>query len=139
MVLDAPGGALLLGAVALALAATGLYQLIKAAKLDFLRHLSPRVARQSWMRWAGRAGYAARGVTFLAIALFVWRAASESRADEAGGMGEALASLPAWGGFLIAAGLALFGLFSLVEARYRRIDDPKVLHRLAANARRRGF
>ena len=46
-----------------------------------------------------------------------------------GGMAEALASLPSAPQILVAAGLLLFGLFSLVEARYRRIPRPDALDR----------
>jgi hypothetical protein len=35
----------------------------------------------------------------------------------------------------VALGLLLFGLFSFVEARFRRINDPNVLSRLKGVAR----
>jgi hypothetical protein len=46
-----------------------------------------------------------------------------------------LGSLPPTLQLLVAAGLFLFGLFSFVEARHRRINDPRVLERLGASAR----
>jgi hypothetical protein len=133
--LSLPGGETLLILVAAALAATGLYQLIKAAKGDFLRYLDPQAAGREWVGWLGRAGYAARGVVFLVMAWFLFEAGRESRASEAAGMGEALGSLPQTLQLLVAAGLFLFGLFSFVEARHRRINDPRVLERLGASAR----
>ena len=133
--LSLPGGETLLVAVAAALAATGLYQLIKAAKGDFLRYLDPEAARREWVGWLGRGGYAARGVVFLVMAWFLFQAGRESSASEAAGMGEALGSLPPTLQLLVAAGLFLFGLFSFVEARHRRINDPSVLERLGAMAR----
>lgn len=133
--LSFPGGATLLIAVAAALAATGLYQLIKAWRGDFLRFLDPEAARRPWVGWFGRAGYAARGVVFLIMAWFLFEAGRDSQAAQAAGMGEALGSLPPRLQLLVAAGLLLFGLFSLVEARHRRINDPKVLERLGAKAR----
>jgi hypothetical protein len=132
--LGLPGGQLVLALAAAALAATGLLQLVKAYKGDFLRHLKPAAARLEWVSWTGRAGYAARGVVFLLIAWFFLQAALESRASQAGGMGEALSSLPRTAQMVVAAGLLLFGLFSFVEARYRRINDPRVLDRLKAAA-----
>lgn len=132
--LSFPGGQVALTVAAAALIATGLYQIVKAARADFLRHLDPKAAHAAWVEWLGRAGYAARGIVFILIGWFLWNAAREANAAEAGGIGEALESLP--GGFqaAVAAGLLLFGLFSLVEARYRRINDPHVIERLKGKA-----
>jgi hypothetical protein len=47
-------------------------------------------------------------------------------------MAAALDSFPDALATAVAAGLLLFGLFSFVEARFRRINDPKVLERLKA-------
>ncbi|MGZ8348635.1 MAG: DUF1206 domain-containing protein [Allosphingosinicella sp.] len=130
-----PGGAMLAAAVAAALAATGLFQLAKAYKAGFLRHLDGAAVRQLWLVWMGRAGYAARGIVFLIMGWLFWRAAREADAGEAGDMSAALASLPAALQTAVAAGLLLFGLFSLVEARYRRINDPQVAARMKAATR----
>ena len=72
----------------------------------------------------GRFGYAARGVIFLVVAWLIHHAAADRTASEAGNLEKALDVLR--GPYLgpIAAGLILFGLFSLVEARYRRIHRP---------------
>lgn len=122
--LSLPGGKLVLLLGAAAILATGLYQLVKAYKLDFLRHLDPRAAARQWTTWLGRAGYAARGLVFLVIAWLLWRAAEAGRSAEAGGIDEALGSLPEPLAVAVAGGLLLFGLFSLVEARFRRIHTP---------------
>jgi len=122
--LSYPGGPLLLMLVAAGMLATGLVQLGKAWKLDFLRHLDGRARGRRWIAWLGRAGFAARGIVFLIIAWFFWRASVEHSAGQAGGLGEALASLPPTLEMIVAAGLFLFGLFSLVEARYRRLSAP---------------
>lgn len=128
--LSLPGGWALLIIAAIAIVVTGLFQLVKAAKLGFLKHLDPAVANKSWIAWIGRAGYAARGVVFVVIGWFLWNAAQHARAAEAAGTGEAMASLPEALRVLVAAGFVLFGVFSIVEARYRRINDPKVVSRL---------
>ena len=133
--LSLPGGTLMLIMASLAIAATGAYQLVKVLKGGFLRHLSIEAQRKSWVTWMGRSGYAARGIVFLLIAWLLFEAARTSNAAQAGGMAEALSSLPHKLETLVAAGLFLFGLFSLVEARYRQINDPKVLASVRASSR----
>ena len=128
--LSLPAAELILLGAAVILLLTGLAQLGKAWKAGFLRHLDPRAARRNWVEWLGRTGYAARGIVFLMMAWFFLRGGQESSAAEAGGMGEALSALPTSLRAAVAAGLFLFGLFSFVEARHRRINDPHVLSRL---------
>ncbi|HWT11634.1 MAG TPA: DUF1206 domain-containing protein [Allosphingosinicella sp.] len=125
-----PGGQTLLLIAAAALLAVGGFQLVKAARADFLRHLDPRAARRPWVGWVGRLGYAARGIVFLIVGASLWKAARDDEAGEALGMGQALGSLPDLAQAAIAAGLLLFGIFSLVEGRYREITDPSVIRRL---------
>lgn len=122
--LSLPGGSLVLLVVAAAFLGTGILQLAKAWKLDFLRHLDSRAAREHWVAWLGRAGYLARGIVFLIIAWLFWRAGAEQSAEQAGGLGEALDELPSSMQMLVAGGLLLFGLYSLVEAKFRRIHAP---------------
>jgi hypothetical protein len=69
------------------------------------------------------------------MAYLLWKAGSDEAASQAGGMGDALGSVSGNVQMGLAAGLMLFGLFSLVEARYRRINDPKVLERLQSRTR----
>lgn len=125
-----PGGETAIAVAAAILLATGAYQLIKAIKLGFLKHIDPAVAGRPWIAWLGRAGYLARGVVFVVMANFLWRAGRQSDAEAAGGMGQAMDAMPASLQILVAAGLLMFGIFSLAEARYRRINDPDVLNRL---------
>lgn len=130
--LDYPLGGALLMVVAAGLLLTGIFQLVKAAKGGFLGQLDPQAAKQAWVKWLGRAGYAARGVVFITMGWFLFQAAVQSDAGEAGGMAAALDSFPDALSTAVALGLLLFGLFSFVEARFRRINDPKVLDRLKA-------
>jgi hypothetical protein len=133
--LNLPGGTILLAAAGAALIAAGLWQILKGVRADFLRHLDARAAHRSWVNWLGRAGYSARGIVFVMSGWFVLRAGLSSDAEEAGGLEEALASLSGNLLYAIASGLLLFGLFSFVEARYRRINNPHVLARLSRAAR----
>ncbi len=134
--LDLPGGPTLVLIGAIAIAGTGLYQFAKAMRLGFLKHLDPQVAQRSWVKWIGRAGYSARGVTFLLIGYFLYRVWQSENAAAAGGIAQALESLPGDLFILVALGLAMFGMFSLVEAVYRRINDPHALSRLKGAVRR---
>jgi len=131
-VLGLPGGELLVRLIGVGLMAAGAFQIVQAIQLKFLRQLDARAEEQAWVKWAGRLGYLARGVVFVIIGIFFWRAGETANAQQAGGMAEALASLPGWSQALVAAGLILFGLFSMVQAIYRRITDTHVVERLRA-------
>ena len=123
MALHLPGGPLLLIIGGAILIGAGVYQLVKVYKCSFCDRLDPLVAYLASVRWIGRAGYAARGVIFMVCGYFVLRAGLDSRASEAGGMEEALRWLDSPIDLVVAAGLALFGVFSLVEARFRIIHE----------------
>ena len=118
-----PGGPLLLIAAGVILVGAGMYQLVRAYKCSFCDRLDPQVANRPSVRWIGRAGYSARGVIFIVSGYFIARAGLDSRASEAGGMEEALRWLDSPVDLLVAAGLLLFGLFSILEARFRTIHE----------------
>ena len=124
--LNLPGGPVLVILAALILIGVGIYQLVKAAKGSFLKHLDGRVANADWTKWAGRLGYAARGVIFLITGWFLLQAGLAEKASKSGGMDEALSWLSPTTSMIVAIGLAFFGIFSLVEARYRVIHSPDV-------------
>lgn len=126
-----PAGDLLLYAVAAILAVAGAAQLVVAAKRSFCKHLAPEAKDKWWVVAAGTGGHAARGTIFLAAAWLVFNATRHHQAEEAGALGDALTSLPDSLRAAVAAGLCLFGIYSLIEARYRIIPDPHVRHRVA--------
>lgn len=125
-VLQMPGGATMLIIAGAVLLGVGLYQLVKAVKQSYLKHLEPRIAQQPWAKWSGRLGYAARGFVFLITGGFLIGAGLEEKASEAGGMGAALSWLDSPWDMAIAIGLFGFGVFSLIEARYRILHDVPV-------------
>jgi len=125
-----PGGDLILYLAAAILAAAGAAQLVIAFKQDFCKHLAAEAKHKWWVIAAGTAGHAARGVIFLAAGWLVFNAARHHQAEEAGALGDALLSLPDSLRALVAAGLCLFGVYSLIEARYRIIPDPQVKSRV---------
>ncbi len=118
-----PAGDLALAIAALVLVGAGLVQLWKAGSCSFLNHLD-EAARRPFAKWLGRIGYAARAIIFLMIGWLLARAAMDHSAAEAGGLEQALDALRGPLEIPIAAGLALFGVYSLVEARFRSIHKP---------------
>lgn len=127
-----PGGMLLVTIAGAALIAAGVWQVLKGVRGEFLRHLEHGAAGRPWVKWLGRGGYIARGIVFLLMGWFLLGAGIDADPGKAGGMSDALTSLPDGLSLAVALGLVLFGLFSFVEAVYRRINDPAVLARLKA-------
>jgi hypothetical protein len=124
--LQLPGGQTMVALAGAVLLGVGIFQLVKSVKATFLRHLESQAARQAWVQWTGRAGYAARGLVFMISGFFLIRAGLQDQASEAGGTGQALAWLTSPWDTLVAIGLLAFGLFSLVEARFRQLHDVPV-------------
>jgi hypothetical protein len=91
-----------------------------------MRRLQEGAGAQAWIKWVGRLGYAARGIIFFVVAWLIYRAAADQVASEAGNLEKALDVLRGPLLLPIAGGLMLFGFFSLVEARFRRIHRPPV-------------
>ena len=124
--LQLPGGGALVVVAGVALLGVGVVQVIKAVKGTFLRHLEPAVARKLWAQWSGRAGYAMRGLVFLISGYSLVKAGYQEQASEAGGTGQALAWLSSPMDVIVALGLLAFGIFSLIEARFRILHDVPV-------------
>lgn len=127
--MEQPGGVLLLVLAGVTLLAVAAAQAIKSYKATF-DELDGDVPAPNYVRWIGRLGYAARGLIFALCGWFLISAALSHDAERAGGLGEALRHLRAQdGGAVIlgcvAVGLALFGMFSMIEARYRHIRVKK--------------
>ncbi|HEY6049091.1 MAG TPA: DUF1206 domain-containing protein [Sphingomicrobium sp.] len=118
------GGHLLLFAGAAILVGAGLVQLHKAGWATFLRYLDQDAAKRLWIRVLGRVGYAARGIIFATIGYMLFRSGSDRSPQEAGNLGNAFDWL--WGPVRpwVAAGLLLFGIFSMIEALYRPVHQP---------------
>lgn len=124
--LGLPGGPLIVAAGGACLFGVALWQGIKAWRASFRRHLEDRVSGRPWIIWLGRVGYGSRGLVFLGMAWLLTRAAISSDASQAGGVADVLAAEPGPLRYATAAGLMMFGLFSLVEARHRNIHTPNV-------------
>ena len=127
--LAVPFGRWLVGVVALAVIAAGLFQLFRAYKASFRKALKlGEMSRteSTWATRAGRVGYAARGVVFVLMGIFFMQAALQADASEARGLGGALDALreQPYGPYLlggVALGFILYSVYMGVEARYRDV------------------
>jgi hypothetical protein len=127
--LGQPMGGWLVGLAGAAVIGNGLFQLYRAygsTLRDKLRLDEMDSNQVTWVTRIGRAGYAARGIAFVLLGGFLLAAALHADPSEARGLDGALASLAGqpFGPYLltvVAAGLAAYGVFGLVEARYRRM------------------
>jgi hypothetical protein len=124
-----PLGRWLVAAIALAIIAAGAGFAWKAYRGNVTDRLDMPPGQQDWIVFLGRAGYGARGVVFGLIGAFLLGAAWHSRSAEVKGLGGALRALEdqPYGWILLAAtalGLACFGMFGLVQARFRRVQAP---------------
>lgn len=128
-VLDAPFGRALVIAAGLALIAIGLWLGYRGIEKKFVKHLktgemSPTV--RTWSVRLGVLGHVARMVVFALIGWFLVQAAIDYNPDEAVGLDGALRSVAEAGHGpvllgIVAIGLIAFGIYSLVEARYREV------------------
>jgi hypothetical protein len=123
-----PGGELLVAVAALWIVGYGLYQFYRAWSPKMRRHLQlaelpPGVQR--WVLGLSRFGIAARGVVFCLIGVFLTRAALRHDPAQAGGIRESLRTLAEtgrWAFVVVALGLVAYGVYELVNARYRNIQ-----------------
>lgn len=95
----------------------------RAYKADFKKSLTQA---PDWVVLLGRAGYAALGVVFLIVGIFLIVAAVRHNAHAARGLSGALQELARqpYGHLIlgvVAVGLVAYGLFSLAQSRYRRL------------------
>ncbi len=127
--LQQPFGPWLVALAGAAVIGVGLYQFYKAYTAKFREKLKPGEMsgdEQKWVTRIGRFGLAARGVVFGITGGFLIVAAVESDASETRGLGGALRALAEqpYGPWLLgvtAAGLIAYGIFSMIQARYRRM------------------
>ena len=129
-VFDWPGGRWLVGLAGLAVIGAGVWNVYRGLSKKFedkwrIGRMSK--AERTWGSRVGVVGHLARGVVFGLIGIFLTKAAIEFDPEEAIGLDGALQKLAeaAYGPILLgvtAAGLVCYGLYCLVDARYRDVS-----------------
>lgn len=127
-----PGGWILVGLIGLAVIGAGVAHIAKGYRYKFEKYLDLDYKRWPWAQPLCRFGLIMRGIVFLILGSFFVKAALDAQADEARGLGGVLEWIgeQPWGWVLlgiVALGLIAFGLYSLIQAVYRRIDPPSDL------------
>jgi Domain of Unknown Function (DUF1206) len=128
-ILDWPGGRWIVGAIAAAIAGAALWNVYRAVSGQYKEKLKEHRMSSTELRWTTRiafVGLMARGVVFGLIAWFFARAAIQYDPKEAKGLDGALQEVAAapygkWLLAIVAAGLFLYGVFCLIQARYREV------------------
>jgi fumarate reductase subunit D len=128
-VLGWPGGVWLVGIAGGIVIGIALYQLYRGLATDFLKDAKTEQMGETTKRlytWIAIVGHVARAVVFGLIGIFFVKAAVEFNPSTAVGLDGALAKLAnqSYGSALlgvVAAGLVAFAVYSLADARYRRI------------------
>jgi Domain of Unknown Function (DUF1206) len=139
--LQQPFGRWLVGLIGLAIVGAGIAHMIKGYRARFEQYLQMDAATLEKVSPVCRFGLIARGVVFVIIGGFLIVAAVEFDSAQARGLQGALQTLQQqpYGWVLlgiVALGLVAFGVYSLVEARYRRIDMPDPQGAVAHSGRR---
>ena len=124
-----PGGVWLVGIAGAVLIAVGLYQGYRGVSHDFLEDSKTEemsAGVRKWIKWIGTFGYLSRMVVFGLVGVFLIKSAVDYSPSNAVGLDGALAKLrdSAYGPYtlgIVATGLIAFGLYSLSDARFRRI------------------
>jgi hypothetical protein len=128
-ILGLPLGRALVVLAGLAIVGVGVYQIYRAVTGSFRKELNlgkMSHTEEEWAMRSGRFGLTAHGIVFGLVGMFLVIAALRSNPQEARGLGGALQALAEqpfgpWLLGIVALGLIAYGLFQLVEARYRRM------------------
>ncbi|MBP1849801.1 DUF1206 domain-containing protein [Rhizobium halophytocola] len=130
-IMGQPFGPWLAGLVGLGFVIGGGVTIWKGVSQKFRKYIKLGGDRTSPLALICVYGLSARGAVFAIVGVFFCYAAFTVDPDQAGSMGDALAwvrQLP-FGAilyFIVALGLAAFGLYNMIEARYRIVDTPDV-------------
>jgi len=128
-ILGWPGGRWIVGAIALAIAGAALWNLYRAISGKYKDSLKTGQMSSAELKWTTRiafVGLTSRAVVFGLISWFFFKAAADYDAKKARGLDGALRELAnaPYGTALLSivtAGLFAYGLFCVIQARYREV------------------
>jgi Domain of Unknown Function (DUF1206) len=124
-----PAGRWLVGAVAVAIAVAALWNLYRGVSGRYKKQLKTGEMSAGELRWTSRiavVGLLARAVVFGIVSWFFFKAAADYDPKQARGLDGALRKLAhqpygEWLLAIVAAGLFAYGLFCVIQARYREV------------------
>ncbi|CAN5148769.1 DUF1206 domain-containing protein [soil metagenome] len=128
-ILGWPGGRWIVGAIAVGIGGAALWNLYRAVSGQYKEKLKKQQMSATELRWTTRiafAGHMSRAVVFGLVSWFFAKAALEFDPKEARGLDGALRELVTapygrWLLGIVAAGLFSYGVFCLIQARYREV------------------
>ena len=128
-ILGWPAGKWIVMAIAAGIAGAALWNLYRGISRRFLKQLKTgqmSTTVRQWTTRVGVVGLVARAVVFGLIAWFFFDAAQDYNANKAEGLDGALRKLAAedygtWLLSIVAAGLFAYGVFCVIQARYREV------------------
>ena len=128
-ILGWPAGRWIVMAIAAGIAGAALWNLYRGLSQRFLKQLKTGEMSSTVRTWATRIGVVgllARAAVFGLIAWFFFDAAADYNANKAEGLDGALRKLAAedygtWLLSIVAAGLFAYGVFCVIQARYRKV------------------
>ena len=131
LLLAQPLGQWLVGTVGAVVIGLGFYEFYQAYTAKFCRKFNLNEMSDTEKTWAtriGRFGLAAKGVVYSIIGFFLIQAARQSKSKQVRGLEGALDSLARqpygrWLLGVVALGLIAYGVYYIVQARYRRIHS----------------
>ena len=126
-VLEYPGGKYIIGIASLVVIGMGIYQITRGVTGRFMKRVNLyRSSMKDAFKSAGTIGYISRGIVLAIIGYFMFHAAWVSNPNEAQGTSAAFDFLQNTFGSLmmaiVALGLAGYGVFCFVKAKYQKID-----------------
>jgi hypothetical protein len=128
-ILGWPAGRWIVGAIAAGIAVAALWNFYRAVSGQYEKSLETGEMSSDELRWTTRiafVGLMSRAIVFALVSWFFFKAAIEYDPKQARGLDGALRKLAAesygpWLLGLVAAGLFAYGLFCLIQARYREV------------------
>jgi hypothetical protein len=119
---------LLLGLTVIGVGISYLYEAYRGKFRSYFKLYQMSQTEQIWAMRLGRFGIAARGLVFGIIGIFMMLAAIQLDGTQARGFGGALAALEQqpfgpWILGIVAFGLIAYGMYCVIEARYRHITN----------------